>query len=243
MASVFESIEPAQLPDGALEELAELAKIKISQKAFFNLHLPPMFIWARDWHGYDLRAPKRQAIHEKLAKVEKAASRLLTELNTLDEGAARELGLSALRCSLFGNTDSQAAYNHQKLDLLQVANGRARGRELLESYRKATDAIRLGAQSYPFRLAKRAGTPTKSPSVPYNPNTTAADSFIIEVFKLVHHCGGHLTVDKNATTGTAVEFFNLASRHLPSTFRLRGFSASRLQYLRGHATGRKPSQK
>jgi hypothetical protein len=240
MAHVVLRIEPAEIPDDALQRLAELASIKVSQGTFRS-HLAPIFTMALDWHRYDLAKPKRQAIGQQLIKVEKAAARLLAELRKLDEGGVRALGLSTLRCSEFGNTDDFATHIFQTNDLIETGDGITRGKDLLQRYVKDTDVIRLGANSYEFRSS--GGAPTTSPTVPGNPRTSAEDLFILLVFRLVHQCGGRLTLNKNDGGGTAVKFFTLASAYLPSTFRLKGLGLSRLQFLRQYATGQEPIKK
>ena len=219
--------DPKPLPTETLKQLATLARITVNPEVFGS-HLSPIFTWFLDWHRYDLAAPKRRAIQKRLDKVETAAARLLAEINQLDEGGVRALGLSALRCSLFGNTEDYATYIFQTNDLIRTENGLARGKELLERFKITTDAIRQGAHSYQFRSSTVGGRPPTTPTVPGNPRTPAEDLFILEVFRCVHRCGGHLTVNKNDGTGTAVSFFALAPAHLPDTCRLKGLSASSL---------------
>lgn len=240
-------IEPMPLTESVLREFAEIAKIKVSAHDLFRRDLQFIFSTALDWHSFDLtfdlNAPRRQDIVKQLAKVEKAAAKLMAQLDGLDGSAQKALGVAALRYREFGSAKALDEYIFQMNDIKRIADGVAVGERLLSDCRHAVAMIHAGASSYEFKAGPKGGVPTKSPMVPGNPRSTAEDYFIMAVFKSVRRHGGHLTSDKNVRGGTWIKFLDLAANHLPSTFDLKGFSISRLQYLSRLATGQEPAQK
>jgi hypothetical protein len=199
-----------------------------------------IFVMTPEWHLFDQRATKRDAVKNQLSKVEKAVAKLQRELECLDSGARRALGVAALRHRVFGAPQNLQEHIFQTDDLIRVGKGVVRGEELLVTCLDTLATLRAGASSYQFQGARQGGAPTKSPLVPGNPNASAEDLFMASVFRLVAQHGGHLTLDKNSGRGTSVKFFTTAINYLPKTFRLNGLNLSSLQRLKKEATGRKP---
>jgi hypothetical protein len=226
-------------PEDILRQLAKLAQIDSEHQDSFIRDLRFIFEMAPEWHRFDQRAIKRDAVKDQLSKVEKAIAKLQEELECLDSGARRALGVAALRHKEFGASQSLQEHIFQTDDLIRVGKGVVRGEELLGTCLDTLATLRAGASSYQFQGARQGGAPTKSPLVPGNPNASAEDLFIASVYGVVARYGGHLTLDKNAGGGTSVEFFAFAAKYLPKTFRLKGLSTSRLQKLKHDATGQK----
>jgi hypothetical protein len=230
-------------PEDILRQLATLAQIEGEHQDSFIRNLRFIFEIAPEWHRFDQRARKRDAVKDQLSKVEKAIARLQGELECLDSGARRALGVAVLRHKEFGASQSLQEHIFETDDQIRLGDGVVRGEELLGTCLDALETLRAATSSYQFQGPARRGAPTKSPAVAGNPKTTAEDLFILEVHRLANLHGGHLTLDKNARTGTAMEFLQLASRYLPGTFRLKGFSTRRLQELRKWVAGQKPTRK
>lgn len=240
---------PLPLTDSVLRELADLAKVEAARREAFIQGLRDIFALAPKWHQFDQASLKRKAVIKQLARIEKVANRLQKELTALDHHARRELGLSALRHQRFGPSETLEEHISRRNDLIEVADGVAQGEHLLSALQDAVETIQKGAASYEFKASPKGGVPTKSPTVPGNPNTSAADLFVSGVFSLINRHGGELTLDKNSGGGTSVKFFAIAANHLPADrFGLRAPSFSRLQELKKVATafgqkGQKPAKK
>jgi len=234
--------EPRPLTEDALQLLANIAAIEVAAQVSFKSALRAIFETARNSHPFDLWEPRRRDIAMQLAKVKKAAAPLISQLDKLDDGARRALGLSVLRYLEFGPAQNWDEHVLQVCDLIEVANGRARAQHAFKGSRDAIEVISIAASSYEFRASSKGGAPSKSPALAGNPRVSTEDLFVLEICGCVDRHDGQLTLDKNRKTGTLIEFLKVAAHHLPRGLIRECPSSSRLQRLKTEATGQKPKR-
>jgi hypothetical protein len=217
--------------------LARIAQIKPGQEDGFIFDLAVVFSRLPRMIQFDRKVIEREVTSKQLRRVNRAASQLRRELENLDTNARRALGVAALRRQQFGATDLVADLIYQTEDLIAVADGLSRGEKLLLAIGAGLELLDDGASSCLLKAGSHGGAPSKSPEIPGNPKVSSGDLFFLEVFRIVQRHGGRLTIDKNAGSGTCLEFRDYAAPYLPSDIGLAGCSPRRLGQLRALATG------
>ncbi len=236
--------ELSPLTDKVLESLVAIACVTGKKKqSAFKADIQFVFDTANRMHAFDQNASKREAFKRELVRINKATSKLKTELDRLSDGARNLLGLSVLRRQKFGQAQSEAEHNFQIADLIEVYGGKVRGQLLLAEFTDQLECICLATLAGEHSRKRKGGAPSKSIDVPGNPRVNAADFFIYTVCGIATKYGGRLTLDTARNRGTLCDFIKVARDYLPKNLIPSSPSMSRLQRLRTQATRSMTRQK